>query len=420
AEYEECIEAIERGQREAVFLSGKLASTLMQPETISRNLKRRGDELELKIKLLKVLNQSYPLYCEQQRPGAARFVHTHRTSCRRGWSRGFGALNSNPHSCIYFRLSVFQYSLLLVHFHDWPNWCSFLTWDHSRNALRSYFLPSFTVEQLTNTAFLTKKLADLKSRVAVVKLEHKTRFVPKALKRQLFKRLREKEEIKEELLSKREKLKMKIMSNQLSMAVQVEANKSKTRPVVYRGAFGNIAIAIKQTKETMEKADEMCQETKDGPETIADSQSSICILGEVDTIRTENAQLFEEKVALEQENNEVLSDPAKDREAEFILEYIENFFELFEEGKVEEAVLHAAHSPKGVLRTMETLKQFKEYDASHGDSLLFVAYWEALLPTVATGCNKPSEWETIECIKCLLDKNRVDLLTHWIAQDLVR
>lgn len=34
AEYEECIEAIERGQREAVFLSGKLAATLMQPETI--------------------------------------------------------------------------------------------------------------------------------------------------------------------------------------------------------------------------------------------------------------------------------------------------------------------------------------------------------------------------------------------------
>ena len=38
-------------------------------------------------------------------------------------------------------------------------------------------------------------------------------------------------------------------------------------------------------------------------------------------------------------------------------------------------------------------------------SSLFVAYWEALLPTVATGCNKPSEWETIECIKCLLDKS---------------
>ena len=34
-----------------------------------------------------------------------------------------------------------------------------------------------------------------------------------------------------------------------------------------------------------------------------------------------------------------------------------------------------------------------------------MAYWEALLPTVATGCNKPSEWETIECIKCLLDKS---------------
>ncbi|CAH3142465.1 unnamed protein product, partial [Porites evermanni] len=451
AEYEECIEAIERGQREAVFLSGKLASTLMQPETISRNLKQRGDELELKIKLLKVLNQRNVQKCVMH---VQSCCFAHKTNC-------FLALSlSSSSPLLEFPVNI-ETGAVLHQFHLFNRtgflnvlltrrltcmscifvvlgffFSSFLTWDHSRNGLRSYFLPSFTVEQLTNTAFLTKKLADLKSRVAVVKLEDKTRFVPKALKGQLLKRLREKEEIKEELLSKREKLKMKIMSIQLSMAVQVEVSKKdsalllnvpfllcftfKTRPVVYRGAFGNIALALKQTNETMEKADEMCQETKDGPETVGDSQSSICILEEVDTIRTENAQLLEEKVALGQENNEVLSDPAKDREAEFILEYIENFFELFEEGKVEEAVLHAAHSPKGVLRTMETLKQFKEYDASHGDSSLFVAYWEALLPTVATGCNKPSEWETIECIKCLLDKNRVDLLTHWIAQDLVR
>lgn len=33
-EYEECIEAMERGQREAVYLSGKLAAALLEPETI--------------------------------------------------------------------------------------------------------------------------------------------------------------------------------------------------------------------------------------------------------------------------------------------------------------------------------------------------------------------------------------------------
>jgi len=90
---------------------------------------------------------------------------------------------------------------------------------------------------------------------------------------------------------------------------------------------------------------------------------------------------------------------------------------LFEAGKVEDAALLAAHSPKGVLRTMETLQKLKEYDAAHCGSSVLVAYWEALLPTVATGCKKPLEWETIECVKCVLEKGRKDLLTHWIAQD---
>ena len=30
-------------------------------------------------------------------PGRSQVVHKHRTSCRRGWPRGFGALNSSPH-----------------------------------------------------------------------------------------------------------------------------------------------------------------------------------------------------------------------------------------------------------------------------------------------------------------------------------
>ena len=37
-------------------------------------------------------------------------------------------------------------------------------------------------------------------------------------------------------------------------------------------------------------------------------------------------------------------------------------------------------------------------------SSVVVAYWEALLATVATGCEKPSEWEAMECIKCVLEK----------------
>jgi len=165
---------------------------------------------------------------------------------------------------------------------------------------------------------------------------------------------------------------MKIMSIKLSMAVHVEAKGKKTRPPPYKGTFDNIALALKETKETMDKADEMCQETIVEQRPALASQSTFRIIGEDD---------------------------------------------LFEAGKVEEAALVAAHSPKGVLRTMETLKKFKQYDATHSGSSVSVAYWEALLPTVAMGCDKPSEWETIECVKCVMEKGRVDLLTHWIAQD---
>ena len=34
------------------------------------------------------------IYYEQQQPGAAQVVYTHRTSCRRGWPRGLGVQSS--------------------------------------------------------------------------------------------------------------------------------------------------------------------------------------------------------------------------------------------------------------------------------------------------------------------------------------
>ena len=52
-------------------------------------------------------------------------------------------------------------------------------------------------------------------------------------------------------------------------------------------------------------------------------------------------------------------DPNKENEAEAMLEYIEKFTELIEDGHYEEAALHAANSPKGILRTHEILNRFK-------------------------------------------------------------
>lgn len=52
-------------------------------------------------------------------------------------------------------------------------------------------------------------------------------------------------------------------------------------------------------------------------------------------------------------------DPNKEKEAEVMLEYIEKFNELFEDGKYDEAAIHASNSPKGILRTSETLAKFR-------------------------------------------------------------
>ena len=52
-------------------------------------------------------------------------------------------------------------------------------------------------------------------------------------------------------------------------------------------------------------------------------------------------------------------DPTKEKEAEIMLEYIEKFNELLEDHKFAEAAIHAANSPKGILRTPETLHRFK-------------------------------------------------------------
>ncbi|XP_068720467.1 uncharacterized protein [Montipora capricornis] len=245
-----------------------------------------------------------------------------------------------------------------------------LSWNQTHNSSRTIFLPCFTVEQLTDTAFLIKKLQDLQSRVTQLKLENETKFASKPLKGQLFKRLLEKEAVKETLLSKREKLKMAIMSVKFSLTVNDERRrKGSTTEGGFMGRVTDVAIAYRETEETMKKADEMFPETvgSTGP-----NQPS-SLIGDDD---------------------------------------------LFEAGKVDEAALIAAQSPKGVLRTMETINMMKEYDATHKDSSVTVAYWEALIPTVATGCMKPSVWETIECVKCVLEKAR-EMLTVVYTDNLI-
>ena len=50
-------------------------------------------------------------------------VHTHRTSCRGCWPRGFGALNFSPHYWIFTSVPK-RFQSSLIHFSYGPNTCS--------------------------------------------------------------------------------------------------------------------------------------------------------------------------------------------------------------------------------------------------------------------------------------------------------
>jgi hypothetical protein len=65
------------------------------------------------------------------------------------------------------------------------------------------------------------------------------------------------------------------------------------------------------------------------------------------------------EVKLDDKSELVESDNHLEYEAEFILDYIDKFNELFENGMYRDAAYYAAASVKGVLRNMETMYRFK-------------------------------------------------------------
>ena len=46
-----------------------------------------------------------------------------------------------------------------------------------------------------------------------------------------------------------------------------------------------------------------------------------------------------------------------------------------------------------------------------------LAFCDALMATVPAYGVKPTEIMSQECVKCVLEENRLDLLVHWISQE---
>jgi len=52
------------------------------------------------------------------------------------------------------------------------------------------------------------------------------------------------------------------------------------------------------------------------------------------------------------------SDSLDDRDADVMLDYIEQFNELMEDKRYYDAAVHAANGPRGILRTQDTMQRF--------------------------------------------------------------
>ncbi|KAL5261000.1 hypothetical protein ACHWQZ_G006897 [Mnemiopsis leidyi] len=107
-------------------------------------------------------------------------------------------------------------------------------------------------------------------------------------------------------------------------------------------------------------------------------------------------------------------DPAKEKEAEVALAYIECLDEMLRDGNFRAAAVHAANSPNGFLRTMSTIEEFKTLSQGEGGVSPLFVYCDILMETVPLYSVPPAD-QSFECVDAALKENRLDLIAQWIA-----
>ncbi|KAL0964530.1 hypothetical protein UPYG_G00325220 [Umbra pygmaea] len=111
-------------------------------------------------------------------------------------------------------------------------------------------------------------------------------------------------------------------------------------------------------------------------------------------------------------------DPSKVNEAKRMVDYIERFNDLFEGGDYEAAAFHAAESPHGILRNIDTMERFKAVTVSWAQGKLppLLLFFQALMISVHAGKQLPGETLSVEGVRCAMQHNFIELVTHWITQ----
>jgi clathrin heavy chain len=92
--------------------------------------------------------------------------------------------------------------------------------------------------------------------------------------------------------------------------------------------------------------------------------------------------------------------------------YQQNFNQLLQQGDVQGAARLAAESPRGLLRTPNTIQMFQQVPAQPGQPQPVFQYFSVLLEK-----GKLTHLESIELAKPVLQQGRPQLLEKWITED---
>ncbi|ORX62733.1 clathrin heavy chain [Hesseltinella vesiculosa] len=92
--------------------------------------------------------------------------------------------------------------------------------------------------------------------------------------------------------------------------------------------------------------------------------------------------------------------------------YVSRFNEVFNSGNYQEAAKVAANSPRGILRTTQTIERFRQIPGQPNQPSPILQYFGMLLDK--GGLNK---YESLELVKPILLQNRKPLLEKWLKED---
>lgn len=235
-------------------------------------------------------------------------------------------------------------------------------------------IPGLSLQDLTDLATLRKTLLRLDAQVRELKEATTTKFVDKGQKQVLKQQLVKKENARGNVFTYHEKL---------------------------QGRCETLKVAVEAAKSVVDNPDQ-----------------DVHI---IDVIFRELANYGKSKYGKKSDALQFFfsfdeDDPLKKKEAERLIEYVDHFNDLFDFGQFELAAMHAANSPMGILRTYETMIKFKQAEAKEGEESPLLIFCDALMAT-ASAAQPLTGAMSSECIRCALREGRLDLATHWLAQE---